>query len=245
MTLDETTFKLTFRPIAAKQLALNPPPNPVNLEQFVSDMYSLFQGTYTLQPQSQAAIAKAPAMSDSMAIDPCILQIATVVLDCFGLLAALMSCGFAVKSAATKLLNFIGARYTYTKEIAELCTAISEAKTYSRAAAYGLVQLFFGGMKLAGLKALIRIVVEDLSWYDYLLIGTAMAAQFLAWFGTLGFAIVGEIIGVIVSATSLIIDASRVSDACSKQARPKIDGNKQEVQEEQKKSNTFSLALLM
>lgn len=121
--LDEATFKKAMGPSARAQLNLMGYGGQVtNLDQFLSDMYSMFHGTYQYQQQTLQATKKADAQRVPY-IPPitCAGQIAVCIADAIGIVFAFIGLKAALERAVGAVITRI---FTGTAKYERALTAL-------------------------------------------------------------------------------------------------------------------------
>ncbi len=69
--------------------------------------------------------------------------------------------------------------------------------------------------KAGGFSAAFKVIMDEMSWWDWLKTGVIAVAQITAWFATDGVAFIAEAVLTIMSATQLIEDAAKAVKACN------------------------------
>jgi hypothetical protein len=169
------------------------------------------QGTTPSAPVPQK-IAVADAGAD-FHLTPCMEACATVFVDMIFVGLGLM--GIKVKNNARvtrTLLRELG--QDTINGLPRLIHDFSNA-TSPLARAKILWSIFSGGMKASMLKAVLKELYDQMSWWDWTKSGVIAAAQIAAWVASDGIAFIAEVDLVLYTAEQLVEDAAKAVEVCA------------------------------
>jgi hypothetical protein len=184
----------------------------INKTQALQDMYAFVHGKFPVRwipgpagrrAKPAAAVSVSPACIT--AITTCCIDVLSIVLQAAGVPESI------TRAAATEVIEEVGPEALTLLE--RQVVALEQASSMTDKAK-AIFALFAAIYKITGLRQIMGAIEHHMKWYEWVIMGTVISAQIVAWVASDGVAAVAEIVILAALVGQAVADAGMAVSDC-------------------------------